>query len=394
MGLFGLMLLSLLGFALSANDGLDEDNFGVVAAVISFTSLGMMFFVPGIILTYHGISSAMGERSGAFKAPVGLAVVAVFAGIVGIGQLNMRMESPIAAPMPILHTLAAVLPGIAYIGFAARGSWWRGKAVGGVTWRQVTLAWGLAIAIGAMSALFVNSIGGLLATIVVLTRDGVFHDVTTFSGDQFYDPGVWDIIGDAQFYLTRNEQWVVNILAVALIPPFVEEALKGVNVRLLMRRNTTRAQAFLLGAAAGAGFGFVEALLYGAGVTSASLGDWWRIMLLRGGSSSLHCLATGLVGLGWWYWSIGGHKRRAAGLYLTAVCLHAFWNGFSVTLDSEIFWVGTLDDKTLERVAYGFVIVFGAIFVSAIPLIARRLREAAPPSVVGTPFGAMEPWLG
>jgi hypothetical protein len=393
MGLFGLLLLSLLGFALSADD-LGEEELGVVAGVISFTSLGMMFFVPGIILTYHGISSSMGERSAAFKAPVGLVIVAVFAAVVGIGTLNMRMESPIAAPMPVLHTLAAVLPGVAYIAFAARGSFLRGRAVGGVSWRQVTLAWGLAIAIGAMSASVVNSIGGLLATVLVLVQNGAFDGITTFSRDSFIDPGVWDIIFDAEFYLTSNEQWVVNILGIAIIPPFAEEFLKGLNVRLLMQRRTTRAQAFLLGAAAGAGFGFVEALLYGAGVTSVDLGDWWRIMLIRGGSSSLHCVATGLVGVGWWYWSIGGRKKQAVVLYLTAVLLHATWNGFSVTLDSELFWVGTLDDKTLERIAYGFVILFGAFFVSAIPLIARILREPPPPPVAGTALGAMTPWLG
>jgi hypothetical protein len=116
-------------------------------------------------------------------------------------------------------------------------------------------------------------------------------------------------------------------------------------------------------------------------------------MLIRAGSTSLHCVNTGLVGLAWWYWSIGLRKRPAISLFLTAVLFHAIWNGFAVTLESEIFWVGTLEDRTIELIAYGFVTIIGAAFVLAIPLIARALRERPPPSVVGTPLAHMTPWV-
>jgi len=387
LGLFGLMLLSLVAFAISADDNdFSDSDFGVVAAVVVFTALGMQFLVPGIILTYHGISSGMGERSTPFWAPVGVLVVLAFGGVLAAGQFNMALGKPIAAPMPVLHTLAAILPGIGYIAFASRGSIFRGKMVPGITWRQATLAWGLAIGVGAMSAGFLNSVGGLWATILLLAENGEFRDAAGIDD-------AWQIIGDAEFYLTNNEQWVANIIAIAIIPPFAEEFLKGLNVRFLMRRNSTRAQAFALGAAAGAGFGFVEALLYGAGVTADNLSDWWRIMLIRGGSTSLHCLNTGLVGLAWWYWSIGARKGRAAGLYLVAVFFHAVWNGFSVTLDSEILWLDTVDDRTLEIVAYVFVIGLASAFIVALPFLGRRLREPPPPPVAGTPLAVMTPWV-
>jgi RsiW-degrading membrane proteinase PrsW (M82 family) len=352
----------------------------------------MQLFVPGIILVYQGIRASIGARTGAFRPPWGIAVVTVFAAVVIVGQANMRLEEPAAWPMPALHTLAAVLPGVAYIAFAMRGSWLGGRAVSGISWRQVTLAWGLAIAVGAMSAGFVNTIGGFGVTVLLLVHSEAFEGVSSISGGAFeYD--VWDVIGDANLILTSSEQWFANIIAIAVIPPLGEEFLKGLSVLFLMRGTTTRGQAFALGAAAGAGFGFVEALLYGAGVVADDLSAWWQIMLIRAGSTSLHCLATGLVGLGWWYWRKGGRKGRAIVLYFSAVILHAIWNGFAVTLNSEIFWVGTLEDSTIEYVAYGFVIVMAALFVAAIPLLGRALRETPPPPVGETPLGAMRPWL-
>lgn len=394
LGLFGLMILSLLAFIIAAasDDNFETEEIGVVAGVIAITALAMQFFVPGMILVYHGIRSSIGTRTGSFRPPWAILVGAVFAAIILLGQANMRLESPSAWPMPFLHTFAAVLPGTAYVALAMRGSWLRGQLIGGITWRQITLAWCLAIAVGAMSAGFVNTIGGLGVTIALLVHNGAFEGVAVVSGS-YLEYDVWDVIGDAEFLLTSNEQWIANIIAIAVIPPLGEEFLKGLSVRFMMRGNTTRGQAFALGAAAGAGFGFVEALLYGAGVVADDLGAWWQIMLIRAGSTSLHSLATGLVGVGWWYWSNGDRKARALALYFTAVLLHAIWNGFAVTLDSEIFWIGTLEDQTLEYVAYGFVIVLGALFVTAIPLVARYLREPPPRPVAGTPLGAMRPWM-
>ena len=394
LGLLGLMVLGLLAIAISADDGdLSDAEFGVVASVVTFTALGMMFFVPGIILTFHGISSSMGERSAAFTAPVGALVVLAFAGVLALGQFNMALDRPIAAPMPLLHTLAAILPGVAYLAFAGRGSMLFGRVVRGLTWRQVTLAWALAIAVGVTFAGALESIGGLWVTVLLLARDGAFEGVTAIGSDSPFGYDVFDVISDADYLLSDREQWMANIIAIAVIPPLFEEFLKGLNVRFLMLRTTTRGQAFMLGAAAGAGFGFVEALLYGAGGISDDLGFWWIIMLIRAGSTSLHSLNTGLVGLAWWYWSIGRRAGPAAGLFGLAVLLHAIWNGFAVTLTSELPWVGTLEDRTIERVVYGFVAVIGLAFVAAIPLVARWLREPPPPPVETTPLGAMAPWI-
>ena len=135
--------------------------------------------------------------------------------------------------MPPLHVLAAALPGIAYIAFASRGSWLRGKGVRGLSWRQLMLAWGLAIAVGAMSAAFVNSIAGLGVTVLLLVHNGAFEGVSSITSSGFFSNyTVWDVIADAEFLLTSNEQWVANIIAIAVVPPLGEEFLKGLSVRL------------------------------------------------------------------------------------------------------------------------------------------------------------------
>jgi hypothetical protein len=396
LSLLGLTFLVSVVFVIAASNDNEftEDDFGAVEAVIGITAFGAQFLIPGLLLIFHGTRASTGKRSSEFVAPIGLLAAMAFAIVVLTGQINMELDPPFAAPMSALHVLTAVLPGIAYIGIASRGSWLAGRPVRGVTWRQMTLCWALAIAIGAMSAGFVNSIGGLGVTVLLLVENGAFEGVRSIDGSSaFFAESVFDVIGDADIILTNAEQWVANIFAIAVIPPLGEEFLKGLSVRLLMRRSTTRAQAFAMGAAAGAGFGFVEALLYGAGVVSEDLTAWWEIMLIRAGSTSLHCLATGLVGVAWWYWSIAGRKRSALGLFFTAVFLHALWNGFAVTLESEIFWIGTLEDQTIEYIAYGFVIVLAVAFLSAITMLARVMRTSPHPPVETTPLFRMEPWL-
>jgi RsiW-degrading membrane proteinase PrsW (M82 family) len=393
LGLLGLLLLGLLALGASSDASVSAGESGTVLSTVIFTSIGMMFLAPAVILVFHGISSSMGERSAPFVAPAGALMALGFGVVLAAGGLNMALEKPIAAPMPVLHTLAAAGPGLAYMSFAARGSFLGGSVVRGLTWRQVTLAWALAIAVGVVSAAALESVGGLWVTILLLVRDGAFDGVTAIATDNPFGYDVFDVIGEADVLLSDREQWFANIIAIAVMPPLFEEFFKGLSVRFVMRRMTTRGQAFLLGVTAGAGFGFVEALLYGVGGVSEDLGFWWLIMLMRAGSTSLHSLNTGFVGLAWWHWSIQRRWRPASAFFGLAVVLHAIWNGFYVTLMSELPWVGTLDSRTVERVVYVFVSAMALALIVAIPLVARRLREPPPPPVETTPLAAMVPWI-
>ncbi len=358
-------------FSLLLINSSSDTTAGVPERAIATTAIAMFSLVPGLILTYHGISASMGEPSGEWRPPVAVAIAAVYGGVLLCGGVVMAAVQPVAAPMPLLHALAAGLPGIGLVALAARGSFRSGQAVMGLTWRQVTLAVAISMTIATTIAIYVEGVGSFGAVLLLLVHNGAFE----FARDQ---DNFWDIVQNSDVILSRNEQFVLNLIVASLIAPLIEEAGKGLGARFMFRPWTTRAQAFVLGAAAGAGFGFLEAMLYGvAGVRQSGPGGWWTIMLVRGGSTSLHVLNTGLVGLAWWYGTFGGQKRRAWLLFGLAVTLHALWNGFAVTLDSRILGLDTLSQHVLTVIAYVIVGVLAAAFVTAIPLIARWVREPA-----------------
>jgi len=385
-GIFGILALFLLinGEANYTTNGAEQS---VVEQAIAFAAIAMWSFVPGLILTYQGISASMGEGSSEYRPPIAAFGFALFAGVLVVGQVNMRSADPIAAPMPLLHVAAAALPGLTFAAMAGRGSVLRGMPVRWVSWRQLTLAVAISMALATMIAVYVESIGSAGGVVLLLVHNGAFAGAQSQSD-------VNEIIRHADFILTRDEQFVAGLITASLLAPLSEEFAKGLSVRFMLRRTMTRGQAFLLGAAAGAGFGFLEAMLYGLDGISSNLADWWQIMLLRGGSTSLHVFCTGLTGLGWWYWTVARRSRLALALFSLAVLFHASWNGAFTLLESRILGLDTLSDRALEIVAYVIVGVVSAAFILAIPIVARRIRDVAPPSVEGTPLAATAPWLG
>jgi len=388
LSLWGLNLLfgfvSLIGGEATFDETSGEE-FTVVEQALLFTAIVAFTLVPGITLTYHGISASMGEGSGEFRAPIFWIGVWAFAVVLLAGQANMAAESPSAAPMPPLHVLAAVIPGITLAALAARGSPWRGEPVRGLSWRQVTLAAAISMTVAVAIAVYVETIGALYAVIWLLVHNGAFEFAA--NTDE-----VFEIIGDATLYLSDNEQFVAGLITAAVLAPVSEEFGKSLGVRFLMRPHTTRAQCFVLGAFAGAGFGFLEALLYGIAGVADDADFWWAIMLIRGGSTSLHVLCTGLAGVGWWYWSRAKRHGLALSLFGAAMLIHGLWNAFATLLDSRIFFFDTLSNRATEIIAYSVVAIVSAAMIAAIPLIARRLREPIAP-VEGTPLAAMQPWL-
>jgi protease prsW family protein len=388
LGLSGIvMTLSL--FALLDADPNDEFGFepSVVEQALLLTAVALFSLVPGIILTYHGISESMGEGSAEAMAPVAALMAAGFVIVLILGQLNMRTESPIALLMPPLHAAAAALPGLTFVALAGRGSPFRGAPVRGLTWRQLTLAAGLSMSVATSIALYVEGLGSVVAILLLLVHNGAFEFAAN-SGE------VFDILDAADFLLTENEQFAAGLIIAAVLAPVSEEFGKSLSVRFLMRATSTRAQCFLLGAAAGAAFGFLEAMLYGVSGIEEDLADWWQIMLIRGGSSSLHVICSGLAGIGWWYWSVARRHRPALALFAGAVLIHAGWNAFATVLDSRIFVLDTLSNHTLEVLAYSIVAVISTAMIVAIPLVARRLRDAPPAPIGDTALAGMQAWLG
>jgi RsiW-degrading membrane proteinase PrsW (M82 family) len=251
----------------------------------------------------------------------------------------------------------------------------------------MTLAGALSMSVAVAIAVYVESLGSSIAVTLLLVDSNAFEFAETF--DQ-----VADVIFDfSSFLLSEKQQLVANLIAAAVLAPIVEEFAKSLSVRFLMHASSTRAQCFVLGAAAGAAFGFLEALLYGAGWITEDLGLWWQGMVVRAGSTSGHVLWTGVGGVAWWYWSHARRHRLALLLFAAAVAGHAGWNAVFTIVDSRIFFLEELSNRTIEIIAYVIVAVWAAVELTAIPVVARRLRE---PRIIieGTPLATMEAWMG
>jgi hypothetical protein len=296
----------------------------------------------------------------------------------------MRADKPVAAPMPVLHVLGAALPGVTYAALAARGSLLRGSAVRGLNWRQITTAAAIAASVAVAIAVYVESLGSTIAVTLLLVNSGAFEFAQT-AGD------VTDVMFEySNFQLSDTEQLIANLIAAAVLAPVVEEFAKSLGVRFLMGPASTRAQCFLLGAVAGAAFGFLEALLYGAGWIADDLGAWWQGIAVRAGSTSGHVLWTGVTGIAWWYWSIARRHRIAVLLFGAAMLGHGAWNGVFTIIDSRIFFLEELDIRTIEVIAYVIVGVWSLAEITAIPVVARRIREVP---IERTPLASMQAWL-
>ncbi len=389
LGLAGIMTALAFLALINARETVDVDGnvSSVVEQALLLTFVAAGLIVPGVILTYHCISSAMGEPSGRFDTPRAMVLLATFAGAMLAGQAIMMQDSPIAAPMPVLHVLAAAMPGLTLAAMAVRGSPLAGRAVGGLTWRQVTLATAISMGLATVIAVYVEGIGSYYAIVLLLVHNGAFESITAY--DDFNR-----VVENAEFLLTDNEQFAAGLITAAILAPVIEEFSKSLAVRFTMSPWTTRGQAFVLGAYAGAGFGFLEALSYGLIGIDSDLGGWWLIMLVRGGSTSLHVLCSGLAGVAWWYWTRGKRPGIAAGLFGAAITIHAGWNAFFTAIDSRIFVLETVSNQTLEIVAYAVVISVSAAMIVAIPIVSRRLRDPMLPPASDTPLGMMAPWLG
>jgi hypothetical protein len=379
-GMAGIGLM--FGMLALINRSADVGERSVAYQAIALTVVGALSLVPGVLLTFHGISSMMGEGSDEFRPPIAARWLLIWGLVLVAGGWAMRLDPPAAWPMPVLHVLAAALPGVVLVSLAARGAPGLGRPVRGLTWRQVTLSAAIAISLATTIAIYVESIGDFAAVVLMLVHHGAF------------ETDVWDTLSHSNDILSRNEQFVANLIAAAVVAPLIEEFAKGLGVRFMMRRWNTRAQAMVLGAAAGAGFGFVEALGYGLAGVRESEAHWWLYMLVRGGSTSLHVFNTSLVGLAWWYWSFGKKPRTGWLLFGAAVLMHAAWNGLLVTLTSRIFGLETLGQRTIEIAVYIIISCVVVSLIGAIPAIARRLREPPAPPVEGTALAGMTPWLG
>jgi len=261
------------------------------------------------------------------------------------------------------------------VGLAAHGGLgWRSEGAW-PTWRQVGLAvaFGMGVATAAAGLLEGLAFEGVI--VGFLSFHNAFEGVAT-------SEGVRQVIEDFGTYVSDREEMAAALLLLSGIGPLVEETAKGLGVRVLMTRGSSRASVFAIGVAVGGGFGTVEALGYGLSAFQEGGASWWAMMLLRGGATSMHALATGLVGLGWYQATIRRSLAPGVVLYLVAVLIHAVWNGLIALVGTRfvVTWEG-VTNMQLERSLYALVAAMAVGALATLLVISRRLREPAPAAV-------------
>src|SRR3990172_4144270 len=171
-----------------------------------------------------------------------------------------------------------------------------------------------------------------------------------------------------------------RLAGAALLAPIAEESLKRLAGGLVRPRS--RREAFLLGAAAGAGFAAIEDLLYASGWWYSS--DWWLpVAVLRSTGAALHLLGAGLISVALYERRAGMNPRTSlARVWGFAVGIHAFWNGaIAVTVllfeeRSRIGFAGSAWDWGIGLdVALG---ALGMLLLGALVVAARWAVPATP----------------
>ena len=164
---------------------------------------------------------------------------------------------------------------------------------------------------------------------LVLARNRGFNQELLQLLEQLSSPGIpaedWEeTLGS---YLTRPGVVGSVVLYIALLIPLVEEALKVVGLFLLLDRDLGPREGFILGAVSGAGYALFENL-----ALASSTGMWLEIVISRWGTTSVHILASGLVGWGLISAVKRGRTHRLVFSYLAAVLVHGLWNALNVLL--------------------------------------------------------------
>jgi RsiW-degrading membrane proteinase PrsW (M82 family) len=240
----------------------------------------------------------------------------------------------------------------------------------------------------ALGAFVVPILVLLVAGLVAVVAFALVEPVLAAASDLFGEVGL-GADGPGLLEVITSPLALFFLVELAVVAPLAEETLKPLGAMLLRPRS--RAEAFLFGAAAGAGFAAVENLLYASG--SFALEGWLSISVLRSMGAALHLLGPGLIALGLYESRAkGGSRLIALKLWGLAVGIHALWNGsiaVAIILFTERGVVGLGGTALTWGIALTFFLAaYGAVLLGALVLVARWVARGEPsePLVVAIRF--------
>jgi hypothetical protein len=295
----------------------DPLQISIVGIAFIFLGLGL-----GLPLGLQGLSSLLGRPSRPFRPRLIGLLLGLFVLVVVVGQIILATDFFTLLVFPPLHILGATLPPLIVIAFVGQRL---ASATVPIRWREVVLQTGSGAFLAIFLAFGLEATFGLFTLfatllVVALTPNGMAWLQELAANLQ--DPSwIADPVNLSQALLSPPIA-IALVLLFVVIAPLGEELFKSLGVALMSYRRPGAAQAFLWGVSGGAGFAIAEGLFNAA----IALEGWSVVVLLRVGSTLMHCLGSGLMGLGWYYLLRTRRPWHILGTYAASVGLHVLWN--------------------------------------------------------------------
>jgi hypothetical protein len=357
------LLSGVLYFALPLVYGKGEiDPLQISIVGMAFLVLGLGLGLP---LGGQGLSSLLGRPSRLLcprpkrrNSAVGLLVLFVLS--VVTGQIILVTDFFASLVFPPFHVLGAALPALIVMAFVGQRLT---SAAVPVRWREIVLQIGSGAFLATFLALGLEATFGLFTLfavllVVALTPNGMawLQELTANLQDPLW---IADPINLSQVLLSPPIA-IALVLIFVIIAPLGEELFKPLGVALMSYRRPGAARAFLWGVAGGAGFAIAEGLFNAA----IALESWSVVVLLRMGSTLMHCLGSGLMGLGWYYLLRTRRPWHILATYAASVGLHVLWNVGAVGMAAVSLgaMASGADEASLALSGLG-VLVLGAYLI-------------------------------
>jgi RsiW-degrading membrane proteinase PrsW (M82 family) len=300
--------------------------------------------------------------------------------VIPIGLIAQNVPVIAVYVFPPWHFLAAVIPPLGMLAFAAR----RLGATSGLSSLLTVLTWG---ALGATPIAVVLELatGALLflfgAVVIALSPDSQ-RLLEQMQSMFLRTRGMLDT--SAAMSLVTNPVVALGILFYfAGVVPLIEETLKTLVLVFIAPQRTRLQDAVLWGMAAGAGFAIIENTFN----TTSVLSLWVLFVFTRLGATTMH-VANGItMGRGWYAARVEGRWSRLFTAFLTSVFFHALWNGLAIALSASALYLTSNPQSGWLAVAPAGVLMFSiatALIVLAvlgtvwIGYSVRQVRESSP----------------
>lgn len=377
---FGMLWLAQMVFN---NLSYGDNNFVAQAYGMVWLSGVLISVGGGGALFYHANRSLSGQPSRPVRLPPFWMAIWGLLLLLFLGEI-LRRSLIGGLFFPPVFLVAGLLPPLGAFAWAIQS-----RAAGEtISWRQFLAAFILGSTVSVLLAIGLEI---LLPFLVVALVEGLFG----------WLQGAWEglvaaLAGEAVSQTLTSRGFLVALIELGLVAPLVEEFCKPLVVVPLLARAGSPRQAFLIGAAAGAGFAGLENLLY----TGFGHSLWGGVVAVRAIGAAVHPLGSGLVALGWYlYFHSEAPEADRRQVWLArfglAAGLHALWNGGSLLLlaliRAQFFGLAPAGVDLLGLTLSGVLLLL-LLVAGGVALFGLRVAPGGPEQgVAALPLGAEQP---